>query len=153
MRRFTFNLESVLAVREHAEQGAKRALAAELAVQADRDSELAAAASAAQSARRGTASHPGERVTAAELAARHAFRERRELEHCSAQALAHAQSIRVERERAEVERTVRERDAISRLKERRRVAHGNAVARLDEQAIGEAALAAHRRRDAAGRAG
>ena len=153
MRRFTFNLESVLAVREHAEQDAKRALAAELAVQSDRDSELAAAASAAHAARRGTAARPGERIVAAELAARHAFRERRELEHTSARALAHAQSIRVDRERAEVERTVRERDAISRLKEQRRAAHGRAAARLEEQAIGEAALAAHVRRDAARRAG
>jgi flagellar export protein FliJ len=144
MRPFTFKLESVRALREQVEGEAKERLARELAAVAGRRAEVDRAAQALEQAR-SDAGSADLALSGPQLLARQTFVERRERE----QRIAHLQLAEQEREaearRLQLVDASRDREVLYRLKERHRTAHLRAQARVEEAALGEIALAAHRR--------
>jgi hypothetical protein len=127
MRRFTFTLEPVLAVREEAERQAMERLAVELVQQA------AFRADAAHASARLSDAHadPGE-ATGVDLVARQAYLERLELEATTARARARAHEGHVALQQAQVEEAARDREALERLKSERRLEHGRAATRAEQ---------------------
>lgn len=144
MRPFRFALESVRRLREQAETEAKYRLARELAVGEARAKALREADAALRSAVDTDLLAAGP-VSAAQLASREVFLERRERERLAADLLAQAQDERIARERQAYESAAQERASLERLKARRLSAHRR-TARLELQAgIIEAALLRHGR--------
>ncbi len=127
MRRFRFKLEAVRELREQAETSAQEALARELELGRACEEELSAADRRLDSARRDTAPRPGRAFEGAELRAREAFLRRRETELQNASRNVARQSERVEAGRLVLLDAARERQALERLKERRRDEHARAA--------------------------
>ncbi|MFL5963116.1 MAG: hypothetical protein ACJ757_09525 [Gaiellaceae bacterium] len=127
MKRFTFTLEPVLALRAEAERKAMERLAVELVQQAA----LTADADRASVRLSNAHADPAD-ATGVDLVARQAFLERLELEAATAQAVAHAQEAQVATQQAYVEETARDREALDRLKTERRLEHGRAVTRAEQ---------------------
>jgi flagellar FliJ protein len=143
MRRFRFRLESVRALKAHAETAAQTALAHELAVGAERTAALARADAALRSAQAATPPSSGQG-----LAARQAFVERRERERESAGIAVRAQEEVVAVRSDELTSATVERAALDKLRERRQAEHKLSTARIEEATLGELALS--RRRQAHG---
>jgi flagellar export protein FliJ len=127
MRRFTFTLEPVLALREEAERQAMEQLAVELV----RHKALTADAERA-SVRLADAHGGAADATGIDLAARQAFLERLELEVEVSRDRVRAQEDRVAAEQLRVEIAARDREALERLKTERRDEHGRAVTRAEQ---------------------
>jgi len=144
MRPFTFKLESVRALREQVEGEAKERLARELAAVAGRRADVDSAAQALDAAR-SEAGAAGLPLSGPQLVARQTFVERREREQRIARLQLAEQEREAETKRLQLVDASREREILDRLKERHRTAHQRVQARAEEAALGEIAIAAHRR--------
>jgi flagellar export protein FliJ len=144
MRPFSFPLEQVRSLRSHVESAAKAALARELAAGAEREADLRRADEALTSAR-GCGQGEGQSLSGADLAARQLFVERRERERATAEMAARAHEEVVAERVAELESAAVARAALDRLRERKLAAHARELARVEEAALGEVALAKHMR--------
>jgi flagellar FliJ protein len=147
--RFQFSLERVRALRERDEDAAREALAGALAERLHHESLVLEATQTVEHARRlqlDTAAAP---VGAEELMARQAFLERSERTHrATRERLGHSEQR--ERQRREtLAAAARDRQALERLKERRRDDHERELARRESLALDEIALGVFRRREAA----
>jgi flagellar export protein FliJ len=140
MRSFTFNLESVRRLRDHAERKAREEVARELSAREEHASELARRNDAVDEARDGArAAHPSAR------AMWHALVERRKLERAKAEHALAEQEERVDESRSRATDAAREHEIISRLEQRRRAEHARDVLRAEEAELGEIANAAYLR--------
>ena len=145
MRAFTFNLESVRRLRDHAERKARDEVARELSAREQHASEVARRTDAVDAARDGARSaHPTAR------AMWHALIERRRLERSKAEHALAAQEERVEDSRTRAAGAAREHEMISRLEQRRRAEHARAAELAQEAELGEIANAAYLRREREG---
>src|SRR3954468_8703228 len=143
MEQSPFRLESLRALREHAEACAKHALAEELATGAQRQDDLRRADVALQQARVGIAD--GSLLDGNQLAARDAFVARRERERVLAEQWVVAQERRIGESREELAKAARARNAFERLKEKAHAAHQVASRRREDAFLGEVALTRHAR--------
>jgi flagellar protein FliJ len=149
-RPFTFRLERIRSVRERVEEQAREDLAASLSLRMKGESMLRAAEDdlrAAQETRRakGTGgATTGLDLVAAQAYVEHAERRRQarmlDLDRCDAE---------VDVRRAALIEAARDRQALERLKERRRAEHTLESQRLADVALDEMSLNMHRRREAA----
>jgi flagellar FliJ protein len=147
MPRFTFSLERVRSMRERTEDEAREALARQLAAQRESVELVQAAAVAAGAAREaglGTVLRGG--ATGADLIAAQHWIERAERTVREAALERDARSAEVELRRSALAEAAREREAIEKLKSRRRADHEAEWARRAQGALDEIALAVHRRR-------
>jgi flagellar FliJ protein len=145
MRRFTFRLEPVRVLREQVETEAKEALARELAVFSSLSAELDAASRRLTDAQATVVPAPGAELTGSDLAGQQAYLERLERERLSATFSVSAQEHQVESKRSRLADAARDREALERLKSRKEERHRLSLARAEEAALGEIALAGHRR--------
>jgi flagellar protein FliJ len=137
MRSFTFNLESVRRLRDHAERKAREEVARELGAREHHAAELARRTDAVELARDGArAAHPSAR------AMWHALVERRRLEQTRAEHALAEQEERVDESRVRATDAAREHEVISRLEQRKRAEHARAVEHAQEAELGEIATAA-----------
>jgi flagellar FliJ protein len=143
---FTFRLERVRSLRERAEERAREDLAHELRLRLRGEALLrdaTHAASAAREAGRGTALRGG--ASGADLLAAQAYIERAEQSRREASLELDRQDAEVAARRAALAAAARDRQAIDRLKERKRAEHDLEWARRSQVALDEIALAVHRR--------
>jgi flagellar FliJ protein len=152
MLRFRFKLEAVRRLREQAETSAKESYARELALGRTRDAALAEAETRLAAARSDQSSAAARPADGADLRARQAFVERRELERTIAALDSRAQADRIEAGREQLTDASRDREAVERLKERQQRAHAVASERTEHRQLEDIGLTVHlrrRQRDAA----
>jgi flagellar export protein FliJ len=138
MRSFTFNLESVRKLRDHAERKAREEVARELNAREQHASELARRSDAVDEAHDGArAAHPTARGMW------HALIERRRHERTAAEHALAEQEERVDESRTRATDAAREHEMISRLEQRRRAEHERAAARAQEAELDEIATTAY----------
>lgn len=147
-RPFQFRLERVRALRERAEDSAKEELAASLSHRLRGEALLRAAAERVDGALSAHRHAAGVSVSGAQLIATQTYLERAERARVAAAEDLHRREADVEARRGALIEAARERQALERLKERRRADHVAAAGRADGQALDEMALAMHRRRGA-----
>jgi flagellar FliJ protein len=141
MRAFTFNLESVRRLRDHAERKAREEVARELHAREEHATELARRTDAVGDAHDGArAAHPSARAMWLALI------ERRRLEQSRARQALEVQDERVAGSRSRAADAAREREMIDRLEQRRRAEHARAVASAEEAELAEIANSAFLRR-------
>ena len=143
---FTFRLERVRSLRERAEENAREELARELQLRLRGEAlllEATHAVSAARDSGRGAFERFG--ASGADLLAAQAFMERTERDRREAALDLDRQDAEVEARRRALTEAAREREVIDRLKKRRRADHDREVARREQIALDEVALAVHRR--------
>jgi flagellar export protein FliJ len=139
-RRFSFALEPLRTVREHAEQVAMRDLAGELR-QADAiRHELRSTEERLDAARTGEAEAP---LTAVELAARQLYLERVERELAETRVRAEVQEGHVAAMRERLQVAARDREQVDRLAERRRAEHERKERRRERDAGDEISIQMH----------
>jgi len=136
MRRFRFRLESIRSLRAHSENAARTVLAQEIAVGATRAAELADADAALASARSGETGAQ----TAASLAARQAFLERRERERDAAAVALRSQEQVVADRSADLVAAAAKRATLDRLRERKQDLHRRDAERAEDALLGEVGL-------------
>ena len=144
---FTFRLERVRALREHAEDHAKEELASSLAMRVHGEGVLRAATEDLESARaqrRGSAAGVG--ASGGELVAAHAYLEKAARRREAAALDLDRRDAEVDARRTALETAARERQVLEKLKERRRSEHATQTARLERAAVDELAIGMHRRR-------
>jgi flagellar protein FliJ len=149
---FRFRLERVHDIRRQAERGAQEELAAALGRQAGEEASLVSVDATIEGARerfRGVASgdststHP-----AIDLAATNAYLERLAGTRAVAvRDLNESRGVVADRRRS-LEAAARERQALDRLRDRRRAEHDREMSRVEGAHNDELALAGHRRRQA-----
>jgi flagellar FliJ protein len=147
---FTFRLERVRSLRERAEDSAREELARELSHRVRGEALLrqaTVAASAARDSQRDAVLVHG--ASGADLIAGQAWIEQVEQRRLAAVADLDERDAGVARSRAALAEAAREREAIERLKRRRRADHDAEVLRRAQIALGEVALTVHRRGSAA----
>jgi flagellar FliJ protein len=143
---FTFRLERVRTLRERAEDRAREELSNELRVRAEGEALLDQATDAAVAARDHSRATVGtQRLSSTDFLSAQAFIERTERVRIDA-------SIELARREAEVSvrrevlaTAARDRQAIDKLKERRKAEHDAEWARKSQNTLDELALAVHRR--------
>lgn len=146
---FRFSLERIRALRERTEDEAKEALAGAMADQLRSERGVREAGEIlkrARDAQRGVTTGP---VAVQELMARQAYLERSERAQLASQEMLERSAARVERRREVLTEAARERQALERLKERRRQDFDRESARQETIALDEIALNNFRRRAAA----
>lgn len=146
MTPFRFPLERLRALRERGEELAKQELAGALARRARCAERLRAMGdelSGAFAAQRAAASAGP--ASAAELAAYQAYVERIEQVREAGQRDLDRHEAEVGARREALREAARQRQALERLKERRRAEHAQALARAEGAVLDEIALAQHRR--------
>src|SRR5262245_46867554 len=137
MRSFTFNLESVRRLRDHAERKAREDVARELGAREQHAAELARRIDAVEHARDGArGAHPSVRAMWDALV------ERRRLEQLDAQHALARQEERVDESRLRATDAAREHEMISRLEQRRRAEHARLAELAREAELSEIATAA-----------
>ena len=146
MRPFHFQLEAVRALREHAETSSRVELAAELSAGLTRERELAESNLLLDDARTHVPLVDGTTVTAWDILATDAYLQRRE--HAQAAA---AEAMLIQERRIEIHRNLlieasRRRQALEKLKLRRKAAHRAEMERVDLAQLNEIALLLHDRR-------
>jgi flagellar protein FliJ len=144
---FKFRLERVRALRERFEDMAKEELAASLSVRLKGEAMLQAAEhlhSQAQDARRGAGELSGH-----DLVAMQAYLERTQRSREAAALELDRREAEVDARRTALQAAARDRQALERLKERRRSDHTRAVERIDGALLDEVALTRHRRAEGA----
>jgi flagellar export protein FliJ len=146
MRPFHFQLEAVRALREHAETSSRVELAAELSTGLTREHELAEANLLLDDARTQVPLVDGTTVTAWDILATDAYLQRRESAHAAA-----AEAMLIQERRIEIHRNLlieasRRRQALEKLKLRRKAAHRAEMERVDLAQLNEVALLLHDRR-------
>jgi flagellar FliJ protein len=147
---FTFRLERVRSLRERAEEAAREDLARELSHRVRGEALLRQATSAVSAARdtgRDTVLKGG--ASGADLLAAQAFMERVERHRLDAVADLDQRDAEVARSRAALTEAARDREAIERLKRKRRADHDAEVLRRAQIVLDEVALTVHRRGSAA----
>jgi flagellar FliJ protein len=142
---FRFRLERVRALREQGEDLAKQELAGALSRRASCEDELRAMGEQLDGARDAQRDASAAPVSATELIARQRY-----LEHVEDARVAGEQDLtrhhaEVESRRVALRAAARERQALERLKERRRKDHVLELARVEGAALDEIALVIHRR--------
>jgi len=144
---FTFPLERVRSLRERAEERAREALSNELRARDERADALRAADAAVDSACAATRDAVTEgRLTSAEtLRSLQGFVERREQLRAEASLHLDRQDAEVAARREILAVAARDRQAIDRLKERRKAEHDAEWALKIQNQLDELALAVHRR--------
>ncbi|MBS1860320.1 MAG: flagellar export protein FliJ [Actinobacteria bacterium] len=150
-RPFRFRLERVHDIRRQRERGAQEDLAAALGRQAGGEAALGQVDATIEDARerfRGVASGGGDLQSATELAESHAYLERLAGRRSVAVRDLNASREEVGRRRQELEAAARERQALDRLRDRRRAEHERDIARGESTQLDELAIAGHRRRQA-----
>jgi flagellar protein FliJ len=143
---FTFRLERVRSLRERTEEAAREELARELAHRVRGEAIVKQATSAATAARdsgRDTVLKPG--ASGADLLAAQAWMERVERRRLDALAELDQREAEVARSRAALADAARDREAIERLKRRRRADHDAEALRRAQVVLDEVALTVHRR--------
>lgn len=147
-RPFRFRLERVHDIRRQRERGAQEGLAAALGRQAGEEAALGQVEATIEDARerfRGGATG-GDLHSATELAASHAYLERLAGRRAVAVRDLNASREEVGERRRELEAAARERQALDRLRDRRRAEHVRELARGESAQLDELAIAGHRRR-------
>ena len=144
---FTFPLERVRSLRERAEERAREALSNELRAREERADALRAAEEAVGSARDATrdAVAGGQMTSAETLRSLQGFIERREQLRAEASLDLDRQDAEVAARREILAVAARDRQAIDRLKERRKAEHDAHWAVRIQNHVDELALAVHRR--------
>jgi flagellar FliJ protein len=148
---FTFRLERVRTLRESAEERAKEELSNELRHRAEGERLLDAAKDAMQAAAdHGRNAHSAGRVVrAVDLIAHQTFLERTEQLKTEAALELFRRNTEVGIKREILANAARDRQAIDKLKERRKAEHDAEWARKSQNTLDELALAVHRRGAAA----
>lgn len=143
---FTFPLERVRSLRERAEERAREELSAELRTRDELSAALQAAHDAVDAARVASrhAAASG-RVAVTELLGRQTFIERREQLRAEASLDLDRQEAEVAVSRQRLAAAARDRQAIDKLKERRKAEHEAEWALKIQNQLDELALAVHRR--------
>jgi flagellar FliJ protein len=147
---FTFRLERVRSLRERAEEAAREELARELSHRIRGEALLRQATSAVSAARhagRDTVLKAG--ASGADLLAVQAWMERVERRRLDAVADLDRRDADVARSRAALTAAARDREAIERLKRKRRADHDAAALRRAQVVLDEVALTVYRRGTAA----
>lgn len=145
MTSFRFPLERLRALRERGEDLAKQDLAGALARRmscADRLRAIGDDVVEAFAAQRAAAGAP---ATAQELAAAQAYLERVEVAREASQLDLQRHDVEVDARRDALREAARQRQALERLKERRRADHDRTAARVEGAVLDEIALVQHRR--------
>ena len=145
-RPFQFRLERLRALRERAEDSAKEDLAASLSHRLKGEALLRAAAEQVDGARDAQRHSSGVTVSGAQLLAAQSYLERAERARIAAAEDLHRRDADVEARRGALIEAARERQALERLKERRRADHAAEAGRAESVALDEMSLAVHRRR-------
>ena len=142
---FTFPLERVRTLRERAEERAREALSAELRNQAEGEALLQAASDAVGAARDHGRAVPGGRVSVVDFMTAQNFLETTERRRAEASIELSRREAEVGVKRQELAVAARDRQAIDKLKERRKAEHDAEWARRSQNTLDELALAVHRR--------
>jgi flagellar FliJ protein len=143
---FTFRLERVRTMRERAEERAREELAHELRLRLRGEALLREATHAVATARMsGLDTVRAERTTSSDLLAAQAYLERAERNRREAALDLDRQDAEVNARREVLAVAARDRQAIEKLKERRKADHDNEWARRSQNILDELALNVHRR--------
>jgi flagellar protein FliJ len=142
---FTFGLERVRELREHAESRAKEELAGSLSQRLKGAAMLARAQDELAAAKRAAAARPGEQLDPAAMVAHEHWLVVLKREEEAAALSLDRLDAEVEARRASLGDASREREVLERLKDRRRREHRAEVARRESNELDELALRMHLR--------
>ena len=145
---FRFRLERVRALRERAEDEAREAFAGAMLDRLRSEQEMEDAAKRVADARAAQLDAASAPVSATELMARQAYLERSERAHQASQDDLSRRDEALEQRREELTEAARERQALERLKENRRIEFVAEQARIEAANLDEIALNGFRRRAA-----
>lgn len=143
-RHFRFRLERVYEIRQATERSAQEELAASLGKQAGETEALGDIDLTIEGAREEVRAVPAG-AELLEPGAANAYLERLAGRRAAAVHRLTASGVEVDARRAELDRAARERQALDRLRDRRRAEHLLDAARAEASRLDELALAAHRR--------
>ncbi len=149
MTPFQFRLERVRALRERGEDLAKQELAGALSRREDCEDLLRATSEQLDGARDRQRAAASTAISATDLIARQRYLERVEQARRAGEEDLDRHEAEVEARREALRHAARERQALERLKERRRVDHARELARVEGATLDEIALGLHRRKQAA----
>ncbi|HEY1712994.1 MAG TPA: flagellar export protein FliJ [Solirubrobacteraceae bacterium] len=145
---FRFRLERVRALRERAEDEAKEAFAGAMIERVRSEQEMDDAAKRVTQAREAQLDATAAPISATELMARQAYLERSERAHQASRDDLNRRDQVVEERREELTEAARDRQALERLKENRRIEFVREQARIEAADLDEIALNGFRRRAA-----
>jgi flagellar protein FliJ len=145
---FRFRLERVRALRERAEDEAKEAFAGAMLDRLRSEQEMDEAARRVQQAREAQLDATAAPISAIDLMARQAYLERSERAHQVSQADLNRRDQALEERREEMTEAARDRQALERLKENRRIEFQREQQRIEAADLDEIALNGFRRRAA-----
>ena len=145
---FRFRLERVRALRERAEDEAKEAFAGAMMDRLRSEQEMENAADRVAQAREAQLDATAAPISAIDLMARQAYLERSERAHQASQDDLNRRDQVLEQRREELTEAARERQALERLKENRRIEFQREQARIEAADLDEIALNSFRRRAA-----
>src|SRR6185312_15128600 len=145
---FRFRLERVRALRERAEDEAKEAFAGAMMERLRSEQEMEDASQRVAQAREAQLDAAAAPISATELMARQAYLERSERAHQASRDDLNRRDQAVEERREELTEAARDRQALERLKENRRVEFVREQARIEAADLDEIALNGFRRRAA-----
>jgi flagellar FliJ protein len=145
---FRFRLERVRALRERAEDEAKEAFAGAMMDRLRSEQEMEDAADRVAQAREAQLDATAAPISAIDLLARQAYLERSERTHQASQDDLNRRDQVLEQRREELTEAARERQALERLKENRRIEFQREQARIEAAELDEIALNSFRRRAA-----
>ena len=145
---FRFRLERVRALRERAEDEAKEAFAGAMMDRLRSEQEMDDAARRVAQARDAQLDATAAPISATDLMARQAYLERSERAHQASQADLNRRDQALEERREELTEAARDRQALERLKENRRVEFQREQQRIEAADLDEIALNGFRRRAA-----
>ena len=145
---FRFRLERVRAFRERAEDEAKEAFAGAMMDRLRSEQEMEDAADRVAQAREAQLDATAAPISAIDLMARQAYLERSERAHQASQDDLNRRDQVLEQRREELTEAARERQALERLKENRRIEFQREQARIEAADLDEIALNSFRRRAA-----
>ena len=145
---FRFRLERVRALRERAEDEAKEAFAGAMMDRVRSEQEMDDAAQRVAQAREAQLDATAAPISATDLMARQAYLERSERAHHASRDDLNRRDQVVEQRREELTEAARDRQALERLKENRRIEFQREQARIEAADLDEIALNGFRRRAA-----
>jgi flagellar FliJ protein len=145
---FRFRLERVRALRERAEDEAKEAFAGAMMDRVRSEQEMEDAAQRVAQAREAQLDATATPMSAVDLMARQAYLERSERAHQASRDDLNRRDQAVEERREELTEAARDRQALERLKENRRIEFVREQARIEAADLDEIALNGFRRRAA-----
>ena len=145
---FRFRLERVRALRERAEDEAKEAFAGAMMDRVRSEQEMEDAAQRVAQAREAQLDATAAPMSAVDLMARQAYLERSERAHQASRDDLNRRDQAVEERREELTEAARDRQALERLKENRRIEFVREQARIEAADLDEIALNGFRRRAA-----